>query len=85
MTRILPVNWTVFSSIKSLRNTFPVKTPSGQDMARGFATVILARAADESVGILGYYAFSAASIPIVSLSAKTSGKMPVTGMLRPYF
>ena len=49
---------------------------TGQDMARGFATVVLARAMDEPSGILGYYAFSAASIPIVSLPGETSGKMP---------
>ena len=49
---------------------------AGQDMARGFATVVLARAMDESAGILGYYAFSAASIPIVSMPKEIAGKMP---------
>ena len=49
---------------------------AGQDMARGFATVVLARSAETSAGIFGYYAFSAASIPIVSLPQETSGKMP---------
>ena len=49
---------------------------AGQDMARGFATVVLARPFDDSAGILGYYAFSAASVPIVSLPKETAGKMP---------
>jgi len=48
---------------------------AGQDMARGFATVVLARAVDDPANILGYYAFSAASIPIVSLPKKIAGKM----------
>jgi len=70
---------------KADRQNFSCGTPeldaylhrqAGQDMARGFATVVLARAMDEPAGILGYYAFSAASIPIVSLPEKTSGKMP---------
>jgi ribosomal protein S18 acetylase RimI-like enzyme len=49
---------------------------AGQDVARGFATVMLARAMDEPPDILGYYAFSAASVPIVSLPKETAGKMP---------
>ena len=70
---------------KADRQNFSCGTPkldvylhrqAGQDMARGFATVVLARAMDESTDILGYYAFSAASIPIVSLPEETSGKMP---------
>ena len=49
---------------------------AGQDVARGFATVVLARATDEPSAILGYYAFSAASVPIVSLPKEIAGKMP---------
>ncbi|MDR2934787.1 MAG: GNAT family N-acetyltransferase [Candidatus Adiutrix sp.] len=49
---------------------------AGQDVARGFATVVLARAIDEPAVIVGYYAFSAASVPIVSLPVEISGKMP---------
>jgi ribosomal protein S18 acetylase RimI-like enzyme len=48
----------------------------GQDLARGFATVVLARAVDEPAAILGYYAFAAASVPIVSLPREIAGKMP---------
>jgi len=49
---------------------------AGQDVVRGFATVVLARAMDEPSAIVGYYAFSAASIPIVSLPKEIAGKMP---------
>ena len=49
---------------------------AGQDVARGFATVVLARAVDEPAAILGYYAFSAASVPLVSLPVAIAGKMP---------
>jgi GNAT superfamily N-acetyltransferase len=49
---------------------------AGQDAMRGFATVVLARALDEPSGILSYYAFSAASVPLVSLPEETSAKMP---------
>ena len=70
---------------KTDRQNFSCGTPeldaylhrqAGQDMARGFATVVLARAMDESSGILGYYAFSAASIPIVFMPKEIAGKMP---------
>ena len=70
---------------KADRQNFSCGTPeldaylhrqASQDMPRGFATVVLARTLDEPAGILGYYAFSAASIPIVSLPEETSGKMP---------
>ena len=47
-----------------------------QDRVRGFATVVLARAEDEPSAILGYYAFSAASVPILSLPVEISRKMP---------
>ena len=49
---------------------------ASQDVARGFATVVLARIVDEPAAISGYYAFSAASVPIVSLPAEAAGKMP---------
>ena len=70
---------------KSDRQGFSCGTPeldhylhrqAGQDVARGFAAVVLARAVDEPATILGYYAFSAASIPIVSLPEEVAGKMP---------
>jgi len=70
---------------KADRQNFSCGTPeldaylhhqAGQDMTRGFATVVLARAVDDPANILGYYAFSAASIPIVSLPQETSEKMP---------
>ena len=70
---------------KSDRHSFFCGTPeldvylhrqAGQDVARGFATVVLARAVDEPTAILGYYAFSAASVPIVSLPVEIAGKMP---------
>jgi len=69
---------------KSDRQDFSCGTPeldhylarqASQDAARGFATVVLAHAVDEP-SILGYYAFSAASIPIVSLPKEVTGKMP---------
>ena len=49
---------------------------ANQDVARAFATVVLAYAPDEPATILGYYAFSAASVPIVSLPMEVSKKMP---------
>jgi predicted N-acetyltransferase YhbS len=49
---------------------------AGQDAARGFATVVLAHAVDAPAAILGYYAFSAASVPIISLPKEIAGKMP---------
>jgi GNAT superfamily N-acetyltransferase len=49
---------------------------ANQDVARGFATVVLARAMDDPETILGYYAFSAASVPVVALPVEISGKMP---------
>lgn len=70
---------------KSDRQDFSCGTPeldhylrqqAGQDVARGFATVVLARAVDAPAAILGYYACSAASIPIVSLPKEIAGKMP---------
>jgi len=70
---------------KSDRQSFSCGTPeldiylhrqAGQDVARGFATVVLACAVDDPAAILGYYAFSAASTPIVSLPVETAGKMP---------
>ena len=70
---------------KSDRQNFYCGTPeldtylhrqAGQDVARGFATVVLARTVDEPTAIVGYYAFSAASVPIVSLPMEIAGKMP---------
>jgi hypothetical protein len=70
---------------KSDRQNFSCGTPeldtylhrqAGQDVARGFATVVLARAVDEPAAILGYYAFSAACVPIISLPQEVAGKMP---------
>jgi len=70
---------------KSDRQNFSCGTPeldsylyrqAGQDVARGFATVVLAHAGDEPAAILGYYAFAAASVPIVSLPEEIAGKMP---------
>jgi GNAT superfamily N-acetyltransferase len=70
---------------KSDRQNFSCGTPeldhylyrqASQDAARGFATVVLARAVDGPATILGYYAFSAASVPIVSLPKEITGKMP---------
>ena len=53
-----------------------LRQQAGQDAARGFATVVLARAVDAPAAILGYYAFSAASVPIVSLPKEIAVKMP---------
>jgi len=49
---------------------------ASQDVARAFATVVLARAMDNPATIIGYYAFSAASVPLVSLPRELSKKMP---------
>ena len=70
---------------KADRQNFSCGTPeldaylhrqANQDVARGFSTVVLARAMEEPATILGYYAFSAASVPIVSLPMEISKKMP---------
>jgi ribosomal protein S18 acetylase RimI-like enzyme len=70
---------------KSDRQNFSCGTPeldvyllrqANQDVARGFATVVLARALDKPAAIAGYYAFSAASVPIVSLPENIVAKMP---------
>ena len=70
---------------KADRQSFSCGTPeldaylhrqAGQDMACGFATAVLARTEYDLSSILGYYAFSAASIPIVSLPNQSAGKMP---------
>ncbi|MCL2162186.1 MAG: GNAT family N-acetyltransferase [Betaproteobacteria bacterium] len=79
------LRFSLLSDAKSDRQHFFCGTPeldtylhrqAGQDVARGFATVVLAHAEEEPAAILGYYAFSAASIPIVSLPEGVAGKMP---------
>ena len=49
---------------------------AGQDTMRGFATVIVACPEETPATIIGYYALSAASIPLTSLPEETSRKMP---------
>jgi GNAT superfamily N-acetyltransferase len=49
---------------------------AGQDAARGFATVIVAFPGENPSTIIGYYALSAASIPLISLPEDISKKMP---------
>jgi len=70
---------------KSDRQSFTCGTPevdaylhrqAGQDVARNFAMVVLACAVDAPSAILGYYAFSAASVPIISLPMEIAKKMP---------
>ena len=79
------LRFSLLSEAKSDRQNFSCGTPeldiylhrhASQDVARGFATVVLACAEDEPAAVLGYYAFSAASVPIVSSPGEVAGKMP---------
>ncbi|MDR1777636.1 MAG: hypothetical protein LBR31_07405 [Desulfovibrio sp.] len=56
----------------------------GQDAARGFATIVLARALENPSAIIGYYAFSTASVPLSVLPEESVRKCPVIGMFPPY-
>ena len=49
---------------------------AGQDMRRGFATVIAARQEDNPKTVVGFYTLSAASILLTSLPDGTARKMP---------
>lgn len=49
---------------------------AGQDMRRGFATVIAARQATSPEKVVGFYTLSAASILLTSLPNETARKMP---------
>ncbi len=49
---------------------------AGQDMRRGFATVIVARQMDNPKTVVGFYTLSAASILLTSLPDETARKMP---------
>ena len=49
---------------------------AGQDATRGFATVIVASPEENPSTVIGYYALSAASIPLSSLPEDIRGKMP---------
>lgn len=49
---------------------------AGQDMRRGFATVIAARQSMSPEKVVGYYTLSAASILLNSLPNETARKMP---------
>ena len=51
------------------------RTAASQGLACSFATVVLTRAMDAPAVILDYCAFSAASVPIVSLPGEISRKM----------
>jgi GNAT superfamily N-acetyltransferase len=56
-----------------------LKTQAGQDMRRGFATVIVAVNADTPNTVLGYYSLSAASIDLTLLPENARRKMPRYG------
>ncbi|WP_165077682.1 MULTISPECIES: GNAT family N-acetyltransferase [unclassified Desulfovibrio] len=49
---------------------------AGQDMRRGYATVIAARQATSPEKVVGFYTLSAASILLTSLPNETARKMP---------
>lgn len=49
---------------------------AGQDMKRGFATVIVARAETAPNKIIGYYTLSAASVFLDNVSEELARKMP---------
>lgn len=49
---------------------------AGQDMRRGFATVIAAREENSPRKIVGFYTLSAASILLTALACETARKMP---------
>lgn len=49
---------------------------AGQDMRRGFATVIAARQSASPQKVVGFYTLSAASILFTSLPVETARKMP---------
>lgn len=49
---------------------------AGQDMRRGFATVIAARQSTSPQKVIGFYTLSAASILFTSLPVETARKMP---------
>lgn len=49
---------------------------AGQDMRRGFATVIAARQSTSPEKVVGFYTLSAASILLTSLPNETARKMP---------
>ena len=56
-----------------------LKTQAGQDMRRGFATVIVAVHADVPDAVLGYYSLSAASIDLALLPQNIQRTMPRYG------
>ena len=49
---------------------------AGQDMKRGFATVVAAREGSSPDGIVGFYTLCAASILMTALPEDTARKMP---------
>lgn len=49
---------------------------AGQDMRRGYATVIAARHVASPLKVIGFYTLSAASILLTSLPNETARKMP---------
>lgn len=49
---------------------------AGQDMKRGFATVVAARESSSPAVIVGYYTLCAASILLTALPEETARKMP---------
>ena len=49
---------------------------AGQDMRRGFATVIAAREENSPEKVVGFYTLSAASILLTALPSETARKMP---------
>ena len=53
-----------------------LRKQAGQDMRRGFATVIAARQEDNPKTVVGFYTLSAASILLTSLPDETARKMP---------
>lgn len=53
-----------------------LRKQAGQDMRRGFATVIAARQKTDPQKIVGFYTLSAASILLTSLPCETARKMP---------
>lgn len=58
-----------------------LKTQAGQDIRRGFATVIVAVHADAPDTVLGYYSLSAASVDLTLLPENIRRKMPRYGQV----
>lgn len=53
-----------------------LRKQAGQDMKRGFATVVAARGSDRPDSVLGFYTLAAASIVLTALPEESARKMP---------